>query len=95
MTRNFCIVGHCRQLARMDDQVLARVGLGPDTKCLVCGKVFSQSRNARRHYNEIHLDDPAVQHSCTICGRSYARYRHYKTHMFRSHQLVVVDPGSA
>jgi uncharacterized C2H2 Zn-finger protein len=76
----------------MDDQeMLVPDGRG-GTKCQVCGKVFSRSRNARRHYNEIHL--VTESHSCTICGRSYSRYRHYKAHMLKCHNIVALDHPS-
>lgn len=55
-------------------------------KCLVCGKVFANSQNARRHAREIHLESTS-EYKCHICGSTYGRNRAYKEHMGKVHGL--------
>ena len=55
-------------------------------KCLVCGKVFANSQNARRHAREIHMESTS-EYKCHICGSTYGRNRAYKEHMGKVHGL--------
>ena len=60
-------------------------------KCLVCGKVFANSQNARRHAREIHLESTS-EYKCHICGSTYGRNRAYKEHMGKVHGLYRKMP---
>ena len=61
-------------------------------KCLVCGKVFSNSQNARRHAREIHMES-STEFKCHICGSTYGRNRAYKEHMGKVHGLYKKSRG--
>jgi len=64
-------------------------------KCLVCGKQFSSSTNARRHVQEIH-DRGNQKFDCPICGKKFSQLRYFKQHMSNTHQpklepLTIID----
>jgi uncharacterized Zn-finger protein len=57
-----------------------------DTRCDVCGRIFSQQCNMKRHKRQFHTVDKDArrQHQCKDCGKRYMKactmYRHMRTY---------------
>ena len=57
-------------------------------KCTICGKVFSNNQNARRHVREMHFEKPSdIGYKCHLCGSTYGRNRAFREHMAKTHGI--------
>ena len=63
-------------------------------KCLICGKQFSNSQNARRHVRKIHEGQGSQNRKikCQICGAEYETYQFFKDHMTLYHPAAIGVP---
>ena len=64
-------------------------------KCLICGKQFSNSQNARRHVRRKHERQGSQNQKtkCQICGEEYETHNLYKEHMILYHpEAITISP---
>lgn len=58
--------------------------------CLTCGKTYSLLRNAKRHYQEVHLSTNQV-FKCKFCGKVFNRKRYRDEHLSKKHGVKMKD----
>ena len=59
---------------------------GGGGQCLVCGRAFSGLRNAKRHYNTVHLQENSPCR-CPVCKKTFLRKELMKDHLRRKHKM--------
>ena len=55
-------------------------------KCEICGKMFGQSSDLKRHRSNVH--ERLKNHKCDSCGKAFSRFEHLKGHISSVHEGV-------
>lgn len=58
----------------------------PTFSCHLCGRVFHESQNLKKHMNTIHSDERPFQ--CHMCGMNYKRKDVLQEHIKRVHDGI-------
>ena len=58
------------------------------TKCLDCGKLFTQPHNAKVHHREMHRQSKGEEHKCPLCGKVYFIKRYLNNHLLEAHKIT-------